>query len=172
MLPDRSPATNGELQVSLDNLTQMLRDMKADSARGFAEMKAESAKSFEEIKNNFVTREYFDAKFDNYNNRMVRLESDLKELTLGSAEARARLQADIATGRTMLNTTIDNKVAKVEERIDNIEKAQVEQAKTLQAQRNNRIQAITIVIIGAILSIIGSIVATGATQSLFPAAGS
>lgn len=135
-MPDRDP-TPGELRIMFGNIMDSLRDVKETMA----------------------TKEFVNAKFDSYNDRVARLESDLKEAILASAAARAKIEADL-----------EAKIAIVDKHFLDIEEAQKEQEHDIKNQRASRNQAIFIAIFGAALSIITVIISSGILKGLFPGA--
>lgn len=142
---DRDP-TPGELQIMLKNINEALRDLK----------------------NVVATKEFVNAKFDSYNDRVSRLESDVKDWIQTSTAAHVSLDAQSQQRQDQIRTEIDTKVGAVSLRIDQIEADQREQERALKAQRNGRAQAITIAVLGSILSVVGSVIASGVIRGLFP----
>lgn len=135
-MPDRDP-TPGELRIMFGNIMDSLRDVKETMA----------------------TKEFVNAKFDSYNDRVARLENDVKEAILASAAARAKIEADL-----------EAKIALVDKHFADIEKAQQAQEHDIKTQRASRNQAIFIAILSAALSIITLVIGSGILKGLFPGA--
>jgi len=144
-MTERDP-TSGELAIKLDNITTMLRDMREAMA----------------------TKEFVNTKFDAYNDRVGRLEADVKELNQISTAAHISLEAESKTRHGAAEALARNLHTEVNSRIDALEGEQKAQEQTIKAQRNGRAQAITISLLGAFLAVVGSIVASGVIRSLFP----
>lgn len=144
-MTERDP-TSGELAIKLDNITTMLRDMRDAMA----------------------TKEFVNTKFDAYNDRVGRLEGDVKEWVDTSTKAHTSLEAESKSRHGAAEALARNLHTEVNSRIDALEGEQKEQEKTIKAQRNGRAQAITISVLGALLALIGSVVANGIIQGLFP----
>ena len=135
-MPDRDP-TPGELRIMFGNIMDSLRDVKETMA----------------------TKEFVNAKFDSYNDRVARLENDVKEAIAASAAARAKIEADL-----------EAKITLVDQHFLDIEKEQKEQENDIKKQRASRNQAIFIAIFGAALSLITLVVGSGILRGLFPSA--
>lgn len=144
-MPDRD-LTTGELAIMLENVLAAIKDLKDSVA----------------------TKEFVNAKFDSYNDRVARLEDDVKEMGKTSTAAHVKLDADSQARVDEAHTYTDKQVNVISSRLDALEAEQREQEKTLKAQRNQRAQGVTIAIIGSILSIVGSVVATAIIRGLFP----
>jgi len=143
--PDRDP-TPGELFIMFSQIVDTLKDMRETMA----------------------TKEFVNAKFDSYNDRVRRLEDDVKAWISTSTEAHVTLAADSKARHEQAETDSIARNVQVNGRIDKIEKDQKEQETTIKAQRNGRAQAITISIIGAVLAVFGSVFAQAITRTLFP----
>jgi len=144
-MPDRDP-TPGELRIMFSNIIDSLRD----------------------VKDTMATKEFVNTKFDSYNDRVSRTEADVKDWIRTSTAAHVKLEADRISGDTALGVEIKDSVKVALDRIDSLEADLKEQEKTLKAQRNGRAQAVTIAILGSILSVVGSIIASGVIRGLFP----
>jgi hypothetical protein len=144
-MPERDP-TPGELRIMFSNIIDSLRD----------------------VKDTMATKEFVNTKFDSYNDRVSRTEADVKEWIRTSTAAHVKLEADRISGDIALSGEIKESVKAVADKIEALEADLKEQEKTLKAQRNGRAQAVTIAILGSILSVVGSIIASGVIRGLFP----
>lgn len=144
-MPDRD-LTTGELAIMLDNILAAVKDLKDTVA----------------------TKEFVNAKFDSQNDRVSRLENDVKDWTKTSTAAHVKLDSDSQARLEEAHTYADKQIANVSARVDALEAEQHAQEQTLKQQRNQRAQAITIAVIGSILSVVGSVIATAIIRGLFP----
>jgi hypothetical protein len=124
--------------------------------------------SLRDVKDTMATKEFVNTKFDSYNDRVSRTEADVKEWIRTSTAAHVKLEADRISGDIALSGEIKESVKAVADKIEALEADLKEQEKTLKAQRNGRAQAVTIAILGSILSVVGSIIASGVIRGLFP----
>lgn len=115
-----------------------------------------------------ATKEFVNTKFDAYNDRVGRLEADVKEASQISTAAHVSLEAESKSRHGAAEALARNLHTEVNSRIDALEGEQKAQEQTIKAQRNGRAQAITISLLGAFLAVVGSIVASGVIRSLFP----
>jgi hypothetical protein len=138
---DRDP-TPGELRIMFETIMSSLR----------------------EVKETMATKEFVNAKFDTYNERMGRLESDLKKWELESSKSQSNLRQEL------LNNIRDHKQDNTEEhadlhtRINEIEAAKLE----LDKHKRSRTLAITLSMVGAGLSLLVSIISAVVINSLIP----
>jgi hypothetical protein len=135
MSPDRDP-TPGELRVMLEHITRVLETMQAQMA----------------------TREFVNLKFDSYNERITRLERDLKDSDIDNAKSVTELKKDVASQIRESDIERQSMSADIHSRIDDIIEDQKTQRRTLDGQRHSKNQAIGIAVLGAVLSIIVGIV--------------
>jgi ABC-type Na+ efflux pump permease subunit len=143
--PESGP-TPRELHIMFSNIIDSLNDVKVQMA----------------------TKEFVNTKFDYFSERATRTEQDVKEWIRTSTAAHVKLEADRIAGDKDLEVSIKDSVKVVSDRLTELETELKEQEKTLKAQRNGRAQAITIAILGSILSVVGSIIASGVIRGLFP----
>lgn len=138
---DRDP-TPGELRIMFETIMTSLR----------------------EVKETMATKEFVNAKFDTYNERMGRLESDLKKWELESSKNQNNLRQEI------LNNIRDHKEennaehSEIHSRIDDIEAAKLE----IEKQKKARTVAITLSMVGAGLSLIVSIASAIIINTITP----
>ena len=143
-MPDRDP-TPGELRIMFGNILDSLKDVKESMA----------------------TKEFVNTKFDGYNERVGRLEEDVKDWIRSSSEAHVKLDADGKARHELAETDFKAGNQQINQRIDGIEADQKAQEAALKAQRNGRVQAIGISVLGVALSIIGSVVSASILRGLF-----
>lgn len=146
-MPDETGGpTNGELAVQLRYMTDLI----------------------EKMDNKMATKEFVNQKFEANNERVARVENDVKEWIQSSTAEHVRLDQEMQKQHDNIIGEIDKRVGQVSVRIDNLEAEQKSQEQALKAQRNARAQGITVAIIGAILSVVGSVIASGVIRALFP----
>jgi hypothetical protein len=144
-MPDRDP-TPGELRIMFSNILDSLRDVKETMA----------------------TKEFVNAKFDGYNDRVARLEVDVKDLSASSSAAHVKLDAESQARAANMHTEIDAKILIVNNRIDALEAEQKAQEGIIKANRNSRVTGITIAVVGSVLSLIVGIIVNVVIRGLFP----
>lgn len=141
LLPDRDP-TPGELRIMFENIMAALRD----------------------VKDTMATKEFVNAKFDSHNERMSRLEEDVKGWVLESTKLIANLKSDMVERIREVEKDSDLEHKELNERISAIitEKTEAERSK------KTRTIAVTLALIGAGLSLIVSIVQQIIISRLLP----
>lgn len=159
------PTTLGELRILLDGLTQRMEEAQKTALR----TAAETAKAFENLQDRYITREYFDSKMETYTNRIARVETDVKELSQKSEDARHVIRQDMKDESIAIRKLVEDRVNAVQANLTELEHEQKAQDEALKEQKNVRIQAIIYAVVGAVLGIIGSIISTGIIKGLFPA---
>lgn len=145
-MTDRDP-TPGELRIMFNNILDNIR----------------------EVKDTMATKDFVNGRFETYNDRLTRVETDLRTQNASSSAEHVRLAKDIEAQEDLLRTEIEKVRDLINGRIDAIEAEQKQQEQALRAQRNGRAQSIAFAVLGAILSIVGSVVASGIIRGLFPA---
>ena len=140
-LPDRDP-TPGELRIMFENIMSALRD----------------------VKDTMATKEFVNTKFDSYNDRMTRLEEDVKIWILDSTKSMADLKADLLDRIRESKREGDEEHKEINQRIDEIELAKSDNDK----QKRSRTIAITLSVIGAGLSLMVSIISAIIINTLIP----
>lgn len=101
--------TPGELRIMFDNLL----------------------KGIDDIGNRMATKEFVNAKFDAYHDRMSRLEIDHKEWTKVSTEAHVSLDKDSKARHAETQADLDALDVKVHARIDKVKTELQSQIKTI-----------------------------------------
>lgn len=143
-MPDRDP-TPGELRIMFGNIIESLKDVKESMA----------------------TKEFVNTKLDGYSDRVGRLEEDVKEWIRTSSEAHVKLDADSKARHDVAENDFKAGNAQINSRIDTLESDQKAQEAALKQQRNGRVQAIGISVLGVCLSIIGSVVSASILRGIF-----
>lgn len=145
-MTDRDP-TPGELRIMFNNILDNIRDVKETMA----------------------TKDFVNGRFETYNDRLTRVETDLRNQSTSSSAEHVRLTKDIEAQEELLRSELEKVRDLINGRVDAIEAEQKQQEQALRAQRNGRAQAVAIAVLGSILSIVGSVVASGIIRGLFPA---
>jgi hypothetical protein len=140
-LPDRDP-TPGELRIMFENIMTALRD----------------------VKDTMATKEFVNTKFDSYNDRMTRLEEDVKIWILDSTKSTSELKADLIERIRDSKRDGDEEHKELSQRIDSIELAKSDTEK----HKRSRTVAITLSVIGAGLSLMVSIISAIVINTLIP----
>lgn len=144
-MPDRDP-TLGELRIMFSNIMDSLRD----------------------VRDTMATKEFVNTKFDAYNDRVNRLEADFKEWRDTSIAEHVRIDAESNAQNDKIRDEIARQVGTVQGNLNTVVEEQKAQQEALKSQRNGRAQAVTIAILGSILSVVGSVIASGLIRGLFP----
>jgi hypothetical protein len=140
-LPDRDP-TAGELRIMFENIMAALRDVKETMA----------------------TKEFVNTKFDNYNERMVRLEEDVRVWISNATTANAEIKEDTHRRIDEVKADLVSETDELHKRIDEIVSEKTDSEKSKKA----RTVAITLAIVGAGLSLAVSIVSAIIINTLIP----
>ena len=106
-----------------------------------------------EVKSTMATREFVDTKFGTFNDRVTRLEGDMKKLSDDHARGNRELKNMITDRINQVIADFDEESAELNRRIDEILEDKEEDAK----QRKTRSIGIIMAILGAGLSLIVSI---------------
>lgn len=140
-LPDRDP-TPGELRIMFENIMNALRD----------------------VKDTMATKEFVNAKFDSHNERMTRLEEDVKIWVIDSTKLHADLKADLIDRIRESNNEGIEEHKELHERIDAI----LAEKSELEKNKRGRTVAITLALIGAGLSLLVSIIQQTIINNILP----
>lgn len=138
---DRDP-TPGELRIMFETIMSSLR----------------------EVKDTMATKEFVNTKFDSHNERMTRLEKDLKAWELESSKNQTAIRAELAEKIRESNEEGISEHREINERIDAIlaEKTDLEKSKRA------RTVSITLAVIAAGLSLAVSLVSAVVINTLIP----
>jgi hypothetical protein len=109
--------TPGELRIMFDNLL----------------------KGIDDIGNRMATKEFVNAKFDAFLDRVKRVEDDLKDWTRVSTEAHVSLDKDSKARHAETQTELDALEVKINTRVDKIVDEQRASEKQVKAVWNGRI---------------------------------
>jgi len=120
--------------------------------------------TLQEVKSTMATREFVDTKFGTFNDRVTRLENDMKKLGEEQARNTRELKTMITDRINQVIADFDEESAELNRRIDEIIEDKEENAK----QRKTRSVGIIMAILGAGLSLIVSIVSAIIISNLVP----
>lgn len=120
--------------------------------------------TLQEVKSTMATREFVDTKFGTFNDRVTRLEGDMKKLSDDHARGTRELKNMITDRINQVIADFDEESAELNRRIDEILEDKEEDAK----QRKTRSIGIIMAILGAGLSLIVSIVSAIIISNLNP----
>lgn len=137
-----SEPTPGETKLVLDTILETLREVKSDMA----------------------TKEFVSTKFVSFNDRVERIETDMKQLREDSARSTTELKTMITDRVNQVVADFDEEKAELNQRIDEIIGLKTEQDKS----RRSRTIGIYMAILGAGLSLLVSIATAVIVNSLTP----
>lgn len=109
--------------------------------------------TLQEVKSTMATREFVDTKFGTFNDRVTRLEGDMKKLSDDNARNTRELKNMITDRINQVIADFDEESAEINRRIDDIIEDKTETSK----QRRTRNIGIFMAVLGATLSLIVSI---------------
>lgn len=138
---DRDP-TPGELRIMFETIMASLR----------------------EVKETMATKEFVNAKFDTYNERISRLESDVKSLELETAKTQTKISRDFNDSLRDYREQSTAEHNEIHARFEEIEVAKLD----LDKQKKSRTVALTLALFGATLSLIVSIASAVIINTLIP----
>lgn len=120
--------------------------------------------TLQEVKQTMATRDFVDAKFGSFNDRVTRLEDDVKKLSDEQSKSTQELKNMITDRVSQVIADLDEEKSELNQRIDSIigEKADAERS------RRARTVSITLAVIAAGLSLIVSIVSAVIINTLTP----
>jgi hypothetical protein len=137
-----SEPTPGETKLVLDTILETLREVKSDMA----------------------TKEFVATKFISFNDRVDRIETDMKQLREDSARSTTELKTMITDRVNQVVADFDEEKLELNKRIDEILETKIEQEKT----RKTRTIGVYMAILGAGLSLLVSIATAVIVNSLKP----
>ena len=120
--------------------------------------------TLQEVKQTMATRDFVDAKFGSFNDRVTRLEDDVKKLGEEQTKSTQELKNMITDRVSQVIADLDEEKLELNQRIDSIigEKAEAERS------RRARTISITLAVIAAGLSLIVSVVSAIIVNTLTP----
>ena len=120
--------------------------------------------TLQEVKKDMATREFVDAKFGSFNDRVTRLEDDVKKLSGEQSKSTQELKDMITDRISQVIADLDEEKQELNDRIDSIigEKNEAERSKRA------RTISITLAVIAAGLSLIVSVVSAIIVNTLTP----
>lgn len=137
-----SEPTPGETKLVLDSILETLRDVKSDMA----------------------TKEFVSSKFTVFNDRVDRIETDMKKLSENTAKATDELKVMITDRINQVIADFDEEQLELHKRIDDIVLTKEEMDK----QRRARSVGVYMAILGAGLSLLVSIATAIIVNTLTP----
>lgn len=138
---DRDP-TPGELRIMFETIMSSLR----------------------EVKDTMATKEFVNTKFDSHNERMTRLENDLKAWELESSKNQNTLRTELTEKIRESNEEGIADHRELHERIDGL----IEEKTDLEKSKRARTISITLAVVAAGLSLIVSIASAVIINTLIP----
>jgi predicted nucleic acid-binding Zn-ribbon protein len=120
--------------------------------------------TLQDVKKNMATREFVDTKFGSFNDRVTRLEDDVKKLGEEQNKNTQELKDMITDRVNQVIADFDEEKSELNRRIDDIIGERSELAK----HKRSRTVSITVAIIAASLSLIVSVVSAVIVNSLIP----
>ena len=120
--------------------------------------------TLQDVKKNMATREFVDTKFGSFNDRVTRLEDDVKKLGEEQNKNTQELKDMITDRVNQVIADFDEEKAELNRRIDDIIVERTELAK----HKRSRTVSITVAIIAASLSLIVSVVSAFIVNSFIP----
>lgn len=120
--------------------------------------------TLQEVKQTMATRDFVDAKFGSFNDRVTRLEDDVKKLGEEQTKSTQELKTMITDRVSQVIADLDEEKLELNQRIDSIigEKAEAERS------RRARTISITLAVIAAGLSLVVSVVSAIIVNTLTP----
>lgn len=137
-----SEPTPGETKLVLDSILETLRDVKSEMA----------------------TKEFVSNKFTVFNDRVERIETDMKKLNADTVRATDELKVMITDRINQVVSDFDEEQLELHKRIDDIIMTKEEMEK----QRRSRSIAVYMAILGAGLSLLVSIATAIIVNSITP----
>lgn len=138
---DRDP-TPGELRIMFETIMSSLR----------------------EVKDTMATKEFVNTKFDSHNERMTRLENDLKAWELESSKNQTSLRTELTEKIRESNEEGLADHRELHERIDSL----IEEKTDLEKSKRARTISITLAVVAAGLSLIVSVASAIIVNTLTP----
>lgn len=138
---DRDP-TPGELRIMFETIMSSLR----------------------EVKDTMATKEFVNTKFDSHNERMTRLENDLKAWELESSKSQSALRTELTEKIRESNAEGISDHQEIHERIDTL----IAEKTDLEKSKRARTVSITLAVIAAGLSLVVSLISAVVINTLIP----
>jgi septal ring factor EnvC (AmiA/AmiB activator) len=120
--------------------------------------------TLQDVKKNMATREFVDTKFGSFNDRVTRLEDDVKKLGEEQNKNTQELKDMITDRVNQVIADFDEEKSELNRRIDDI----IGERSELEKSKRARNISITLAIIAASLSLIVSVVSAVIVNSLIP----
>ncbi len=110
--------------------------------------------SLRDVKETMATKEFVNAKFEGSNDRVARLEADVKEVSRTSAAAHVELDRDSKARHSDVRQEVDALESKVDQELKAIKSQQSDDQKELRQVRSGRINLLIV----AALSVVGNLI--------------
>lgn len=120
--------------------------------------------TLQEVKKTMATRDFVDGKFGSFNDRVTRVEDDLKRLGEAQTENTAELKGMITDRINQVVADFDEEKQELHRRIDDIVISKQEAEK----QRRARTVSVYLAVFGAALSLVVSVVTALIVNSVTP----
>lgn len=114
-----------------------------------------------EIKDNMATKEFVNAKFDSFNDRVMRVEQDVKEWIQTSTAAHVELDKDSKARQSEVRNEVDSVYSRLETQIKDIKVAQDAAEKDLRAVRTQRVNILLVAALGVVGNLVVLYISTG-----------
>jgi hypothetical protein len=123
--------TPGETKLVLDTILETLREVKSDMA----------------------TKDFVDNKFTSFNDRVQRIENDVRKISEDSTRSTLELKSIITERINQVLLDFDEESAVLNTRIDNI----VQSREEIEKEKRSRAVYVYMAVLGAVLSLIVSV---------------
>jgi len=123
--------TPGETKLVLDTILETLRAVKSDMA----------------------TKDFVDNKFTSFNDRVQRIENDVRKISEDSTRSTRELKSIITERINQVLLDFDEESAVLNTRIDNI----VQSREEIEKEKRSRVVYVYMAVLGAVLSLIVSL---------------
>jgi len=123
--------TPGETKLVLDTILETLREVKSDMA----------------------TKDFVDNKFTSFNDRVQRIENDVRKISEDSTRSTRELKSIITERINQVLLDFDEESAVLNTRIDNI----VQSREEIEKEKRSRVVYVYMAVLGAVLSLIVSL---------------
>lgn len=137
--PNTGEPTSGELKIMLDHILSAIKDMKETVA----------------------TKEFVNAKFESFNDRVARVESDVKEWITSSTAAHVELDKDSKARHAEVRNEIESVRTKLEVDIKGIRDQQDNDQKELRQVRTQRVNILLVAALGVVGNLVVLYISTG-----------
>jgi Mg2+ and Co2+ transporter CorA len=120
--------------------------------------------TLQEVKKDMATREFVDAKFGSFNDRVTRLEDDVKKLSGEQSKSTQELKDMITDRISQVIADLDEEKSELNSRIDSM----IGERNEAERSKRARTISITLAVIAAGLSLVVSVVSAIIVNTLTP----